>query len=47
MGDVRLADVLVAPSPDVGNELFKLADESPAAGLWAADREINVSTHLA
>jgi hypothetical protein len=47
MGDVRLADVLVAPSPVVGNELFKLADGSPAVGLDSADSEMNVSTHLA
>lgn len=47
IGEVRLADVLVAPSPDPEKEVFKLAAGSPAAGRWAADREIKVSTHLA
>lgn len=46
MGDVRLADVLVAPSPDDGNAVFRLADWS-AVGRWAADREMKVSTHFA
>jgi hypothetical protein len=47
MGDVRLADVLVAPSPDAENEVFRLAAGSPTAGFWAADREMKVSTHFA
>ena len=47
IGEVRLADVLVAPSPDAGKEVFRLADWSPALGRWAADRAIKVSTHFA
>jgi hypothetical protein len=47
MGEVRLADVLVAPSADAGKEVFRLAAGSPAAGFWAADREMKVSTHFA
>lgn len=47
IGEVKLADVLVAPSPDAENEVFRLADGSPAAGRWAADREMKVSTHFA
>ena len=47
IGDVRLADVLVAPSPEVGNAVFRLGGWSPAAGFWAAEREMKVSTHFA
>jgi hypothetical protein len=47
IGEVRLADVLVAPSPDAENAVFKLAGWSPPAGRWAAEREMKVSTHLA
>ena len=47
LGEVRLADVLVAPSPDAGKDWFRWAEWSPALGFWAADREIKVSTHLA
>lgn len=47
MGEVRLADVLVAPSPDAGNAVFRFAGWSPAVGRWAADRETKVSTHFA
>jgi hypothetical protein len=47
IGEVKLADVLVAPSPDAGKELFRLADWSPELRRWAADREMKVSTHLA
>jgi hypothetical protein len=47
IGEVRLADVLVAPSPDAGNAVFRLAGWSPAVGRWAADRETKVSTHFA
>ena len=43
----RLAEVLVAPSPEVGNEVFRFAGWSPAAGRWAAESETKVSTHLA
>ena len=47
IGEVRLADVLVAPSPDAGKEVFRFVGWSPTLGFWAADREMNVSTHLA
>lgn len=47
IGEVRLADVLVAPSPDAGNAVFRFAGWSPAVGRWAADRETKVSTHFA
>lgn len=47
MGDVKLADVLVAPSPDAGKDWFRLAAWSPALDFWAADREMKVSTHFA
>lgn len=47
IGDVKLADVLVAPSPEAGKEVLRLADWSPALGRWAADREMKVSTHFA
>lgn len=47
IGEVRLADVLVAPSAGAENEAFRWAEGSPAAGRWAADKAMKVSTHLA
>lgn len=47
IGEVRPAEVLLAPSPEVGNEEFKLAGWSPAAGRRAAERDMKVSTHFA
>lgn len=47
IGEVRLAEVLVAPSADAVNDVFRLTDGSPAAGRWAADRAMKVSTHFA
>ena len=39
--------MLVDPWPEVGNAEFKLAGWSPAAGRWAAERDMKVSTHFA
>lgn len=47
IGDVRLAEVLVAPSVEEGNAVFRLAGTSAVLGLRLAESAINVSTHFA
>lgn len=47
IGDVRLAEVLVAPSVEDGNAVFKFAGTSAVLGLRLAESAINVSTHFA